>query len=218
MSGQVRRRLPAAHLRRPGAFPARPVAHRQVDAGRACPVPARAGIAAGFRERIMLVVTGVNRCRHCAWGHEILAHQVGLSKVEIASLLVLWIWRSCPDSEIPGLAVCDPLDRERRDADADGAQNRVGSDLRTRGRTPDRSGGADDPRRQPVRQHLRLLAEPDHAGAIRTAGQRALSSLDGKHQTCHAGLWCARRGSNPQPLASEASTLSIELRARGGEA
>jgi AhpD family alkylhydroperoxidase len=62
----------------------------------------RAGIAAGFRERIMLVVTGVNRCRHCAWGHEILAHQVGLSKVEIASLLVLDL-ANCPDSEIPGL-------------------------------------------------------------------------------------------------------------------
>jgi AhpD family alkylhydroperoxidase len=39
------------------------------------------GIAAGFRERIMLVVTGVNRCRHCAWGHEILAQRAGLSKV-----------------------------------------------------------------------------------------------------------------------------------------
>ncbi len=29
--------------------------------------------------------------------------------------------------------------------------------------------------------------------------------------------WRARRGSNPQPLASEASTLSIELRARFGD-
>ncbi len=60
------------------------------------------GIAAGFRERIMLVVTGVNRCRHCAWGHEILAQRAGLSKAEIASLLALDLDK-CTEGEIPGL-------------------------------------------------------------------------------------------------------------------
>jgi len=60
------------------------------------------GIAAGFRERIMLVVTGVNRCRHCAWGHEILAQRAGLSKAEIASLLALDL-DQCAEDEIPGL-------------------------------------------------------------------------------------------------------------------
>jgi AhpD family alkylhydroperoxidase len=60
------------------------------------------GIAAGFRERIMLVVTGVNRCRHCAWGHEIMAQHAGLSKPEIAGLLALDIGSS-PEGEIAGL-------------------------------------------------------------------------------------------------------------------
>jgi AhpD family alkylhydroperoxidase len=60
------------------------------------------GIAAGFRERIMLVVTGVNRCRHCAWGHEILAQRAGLSKGEIASLLALDLG-NCAEGEIAGL-------------------------------------------------------------------------------------------------------------------
>jgi AhpD family alkylhydroperoxidase len=60
------------------------------------------GIAAGFRERIMLVVTGVNRCRHCAWGHEILAQRAGLSKAEIGSLLALDL-ENCAEGEIPGL-------------------------------------------------------------------------------------------------------------------
>jgi len=62
----------------------------------------RDGIAARFRERIMLVVTGVNRCRHCAYGHEILAHRAGLSEEEIAGLLELDL-ADCPDKEIAGL-------------------------------------------------------------------------------------------------------------------
>ena len=60
------------------------------------------GIAAGFRERIMLVVTGVNGCRHCAWGHEILAQRAGLSKADIASLLALNLGH-CDEGETPGL-------------------------------------------------------------------------------------------------------------------
>jgi AhpD family alkylhydroperoxidase len=59
-------------------------------------------IAAGFRERIMLVVTGVNRCRHCAWGHGILAQLAGLSQEEIGRLLALDL-EDCARDEVPGL-------------------------------------------------------------------------------------------------------------------
>lgn len=62
----------------------------------------RGGIAAGFRERLMLVITGVNRCRHCAYGHQILARLAGLSKTEIGALLMLDLER-CPEHELPGL-------------------------------------------------------------------------------------------------------------------
>lgn len=62
----------------------------------------KSGIAASFRERIMLVVTGVNRCRHCAYGHELLARRAGLTRLEIATLLSLDL-EDCPRQEIPGL-------------------------------------------------------------------------------------------------------------------
>lgn len=60
------------------------------------------GLDAGFRERLMLVVTGVNRCRHCAYGHGIVARQVGLTASEISELLALDL-RACPEHELPGL-------------------------------------------------------------------------------------------------------------------
>ncbi|MCX7166725.1 MAG: carboxymuconolactone decarboxylase family protein [Rhodocyclales bacterium] len=62
----------------------------------------RAGIPSGLRERIMLVVTGVNRCRHCAHGHQFLAQMAGISKAEIAALLNLDL-ANCPEGEIPAL-------------------------------------------------------------------------------------------------------------------
>ncbi len=62
----------------------------------------KAGIAASFRERIMLVVTGVNRCRHCAQGHQLVARHVGLSQAEISALLSLDL-ADCPEHELPGL-------------------------------------------------------------------------------------------------------------------
>ncbi|MBN8474352.1 carboxymuconolactone decarboxylase family protein [Sulfuritalea sp.] len=62
----------------------------------------KGGISAGFRERLMLVVTAVNRCRHCAWGHQIFARHAGLSQAEIAALLMLDLG-SCPAAELPGL-------------------------------------------------------------------------------------------------------------------
>ncbi len=62
----------------------------------------KSGISAGFRERIMLTVTGVNRCRHCAYGHEFLAQKAGITKAEIAGLLTQDLANS-PEREIPAL-------------------------------------------------------------------------------------------------------------------
>lgn len=59
-------------------------------------------LPAGFRERIMVTVTGVNRCRHCAYGHEFLAQKAGVSKAEIAGLLTQDLANS-PEDEIPAL-------------------------------------------------------------------------------------------------------------------
>ncbi len=60
-----------------------------------------------------------------------------------------------------------------------------------------------------------------HAGAVRGDSRIEREEPDQKQKPgpeprIWCGIWCARRGSNPQPLASEASTLSIELRARKG--
>jgi AhpD family alkylhydroperoxidase len=62
----------------------------------------RSGISAGFRERIMIIVTGVNRCRHCAYGHEFLAQIAGISKAEISGLLTQDL-ANAPEDEIPAL-------------------------------------------------------------------------------------------------------------------
>ena len=62
----------------------------------------KSGIAADFRERIMMVVTGVNRCRHCAYGHEFLAALAGVSKAEISRLLAQDLTGS-PADQIPAL-------------------------------------------------------------------------------------------------------------------
>lgn len=62
----------------------------------------KAGISAVLRERIMLVVTGVNRCRHCAHGHQFLAQLAGIPKAEIEALLMLDL-ANCPHHEIPAL-------------------------------------------------------------------------------------------------------------------
>ena len=62
----------------------------------------KTGLAVSFRERIMLVVTAVNRCRHCAFGHELLARRAGLSKREVSTLLSLDL-TDCPEEELPAL-------------------------------------------------------------------------------------------------------------------
>lgn len=62
----------------------------------------KSGISAGFRERIMMTVSGVNRCRHCAYGHAFLARRAGVGQAEIAALLAQDLANS-PDHEIPAL-------------------------------------------------------------------------------------------------------------------
>ncbi|AFM13136.1 alkylhydroperoxidase like protein, AhpD family [Turneriella parva DSM 21527] len=44
-------------------------------------------ISPAFRERILLAVTSVNRCRYCQWVHSDLAAANGISGEQIASLL-----------------------------------------------------------------------------------------------------------------------------------
>ncbi|HMV36814.1 MAG TPA: carboxymuconolactone decarboxylase family protein [Turneriella sp.] len=44
-------------------------------------------ISPAFRERILLAVTSVNRCRYCQWVHSDLAAANGISADQIASLL-----------------------------------------------------------------------------------------------------------------------------------
>lgn len=70
--------------------------------GPALKLSSKTGLAVSFRERIMLVVTGVNRCRHCAYGHELLARRAGLSRLDISTLLSLDL-SDCPEDEVPAL-------------------------------------------------------------------------------------------------------------------
>lgn len=60
------------------------------------------GISAAFRERLMLAVTAVNRCRHCAYGHQIMARRAGMSATEIAAVLMQDL-SLCPEHELPAL-------------------------------------------------------------------------------------------------------------------
>lgn len=59
-------------------------------------------VNAAFRERLMMVVTAVNRCRHCAHGHAYLASLAGIPPAEIAALLALDLSQA-PAAEIPAL-------------------------------------------------------------------------------------------------------------------
>lgn len=52
---------------------------------------ARVMLSPAFRERLMLAVTAVNRCRYCSFAHTRMALAAGVSNAEIAQIL---IWRS----------------------------------------------------------------------------------------------------------------------------
>ncbi len=59
-------------------------------------------LAPAFRERLMLAVTAVNRCRYCSYAHSKMALKAGLSADEVAELCG-GIYNSCPPEEVPAL-------------------------------------------------------------------------------------------------------------------
>jgi AhpD family alkylhydroperoxidase len=56
-----------------------------------------------FAEKIMLVVSSVNACRYCCYGHSRAALAAGISDAELKSLLAVDL-ESSPDHEITALA------------------------------------------------------------------------------------------------------------------
>ncbi|MDY7041783.1 MAG: carboxymuconolactone decarboxylase family protein [Chloroflexota bacterium] len=59
-------------------------------------------VSPAFRERLMLAVTSVNRCRYCAYGHSRAALLAGVCKEEADTLLAGAV-TDCPEEEIPAL-------------------------------------------------------------------------------------------------------------------
>jgi AhpD family alkylhydroperoxidase len=55
-----------------------------------------------FRERLMLAVTSVNKCRYCAYGHSHRAVMEGVPQEEIQDLC-RGTFDRCPEEELPGL-------------------------------------------------------------------------------------------------------------------
>ena len=59
-------------------------------------------IDAAFRERLMLAVTAVNKCRYCSYAHAKQALTAGIDEDEIEDLK-FGITEKCPVNEIPAL-------------------------------------------------------------------------------------------------------------------
>jgi AhpD family alkylhydroperoxidase len=59
-------------------------------------------ISAEFRERLMLAVTEVNRCRYCSYAHTRLALKSGLNSNEISRILNHDV-QNCPQEQIPAI-------------------------------------------------------------------------------------------------------------------
>jgi AhpD family alkylhydroperoxidase len=62
----------------------------------------RSGLDAAFRERLMLVVTGVNGCRYCSYAHARQALAEGISAEEI-EMLGETAFHGSPSEEVPAL-------------------------------------------------------------------------------------------------------------------
>jgi AhpD family alkylhydroperoxidase len=60
-------------------------------------------VSYAFRERLMLVVTEVNRCRYCSYFHAQEALKAGIPKEELQDLLDGCIPEGSPEEEIPAL-------------------------------------------------------------------------------------------------------------------
>ena len=59
-------------------------------------------VAPSFRERLMLVVTAVNRCRYCSYAHARNALSTGISESEIKAL-ASGMFADSPPEEVPAL-------------------------------------------------------------------------------------------------------------------
>ena len=59
-------------------------------------------ISYAFRERLMLTVTEVNRCRYCQYAHAKMALEAGLTQEEINALSA-GTFQDCPEEEVPAL-------------------------------------------------------------------------------------------------------------------
>jgi AhpD family alkylhydroperoxidase len=59
-------------------------------------------IAPSLRERLMLVVTAVNRCRYCSYAHAREALSTGISQAEIEAL-ASGMFEDSPPEEVPAL-------------------------------------------------------------------------------------------------------------------
>jgi AhpD family alkylhydroperoxidase len=60
------------------------------------------GLDPAFRERLMLVVTGINGCRYCSYAHAREALRQGVSQDEIAALAET-LFEGSPPEEVPAL-------------------------------------------------------------------------------------------------------------------
>jgi AhpD family alkylhydroperoxidase len=60
-------------------------------------------VPADFRERLMLVVTEVNGCRYCSYGHSLAALKAGIPQEQIDELTAGLIPSAAPSQEIPAL-------------------------------------------------------------------------------------------------------------------
>ena len=76
----------------------------------------RGGLDAAFRERLMLVVTGVNGCRYCSYAHARQALSEGISAEEI-EMLGETAFHGSPSEEVPALLYAQHWAEADGDAD-----------------------------------------------------------------------------------------------------
>lgn len=76
-------------------------------------------LGAGFREKIMLVVTAVNGCPYCTWFHAKKAVSSGLAEGEIENMLKLQFGADATPFETPGLLYAQHYAETDRHPDAD---------------------------------------------------------------------------------------------------
>ncbi len=89
------------------------------------------GLDPAFRERLMLVVTGVNECRYCSYGHARAALAEGVSPAEIDALAD-GMFEGSPSEEVPALLYAQhwaETDGEPEAAVRETVEGRYGKDV-----------------------------------------------------------------------------------------